>query len=135
MFRRWLSWWWKFKLEMLNTRKLFSFHRLISFRISESLFSSIQIFCCKNLATVGISIPTAKSDINHVSQHLPERIPLYFVLNRFETITDLGFKGPEWSHQENHRSRYSKFRLGNHGNKRFDELYYVPGRPKANVGH
>mmetsp|Transcript_21901 Transcript_21901/g.45834 ORF Transcript_21901/g.45834 Transcript_21901/m.45834 type:complete len:300 (+) Transcript_21901:659-1558(+) len=40
MFRRWLSWWWKFKLETLKTRKLFSFHRLISFRISESLVLS-----------------------------------------------------------------------------------------------
>lgn len=43
----------------------------------------------------------------------------------------MGQKGPEWSHQTNHRQRYSEFSAGSHRKQRFYDIHNVSRRSKS----
>ena len=62
-----------------------------------------------------------------VQKHFPVRILVHFIQHRKQTTANLGQKSEKWTHQENHRSRYSKFCTGNCGHKCQHDIHNMSG--------
>ena len=69
----------------------------------------------------------------YVQKHFPVRILVHFIQHRKQTTANLGQKSEKWTHQENHRSRYSKFCTGNCGHKCQHDIHNMSGWSKENT--